>query len=61
MTEDGREKLNFEGGRMNPLIRRALSSGKTAGAVVVGSVAVATLFNSVYTVEGGHSAVVFNR
>ncbi len=46
---------------MNPLMRRALSSGKAAGLVMAGGVAVATLFNSVYTVEGGHSAVVFNR
>jgi hypothetical protein len=42
-------------------MRRALSSSKTVGAVIVGGVAVATLFNSVYTVEGGHSAIVFNR
>ena len=61
--DDGREKQKkpFRGRDMNPLVRRVLSSGKTAGAVLLGGLGVATLFSSVYTVEGGHSAVVFNR
>ena len=46
------------------IIRRLLSSpsgGASVGLLVVGGLAVATVSSSLYNVDGGHAAIVFNR
>lgn len=42
-------------------MRGMLSSGAGVGAVLLGGLGVATLYGSLYNVEGGHAAIVFNR
>jgi hypothetical protein len=45
-------------------VRRALASpggGASVGLLVLGAAGVATLSASLYNVDGGHAAIVFNR